>query len=232
MSCYLNYLCNNNSCHYEENNCKNCPIYFRLNKLFDYSLLSNKQRQYYKLLYAKDIYGNVTDKNAYDKLNNIKDNIVQSVKNGSNFYIYSSTTGNGKTTWAIKLIQYYLGSIYNKSDFKCRALFISIPRYLSCLKSEIGQQKSDYVKYVEKNIRTADIIVWDDIAIKSMSEWEQEKLLDFINYRIDFGLSNVYTANVLPDRLEQLLGARLSSRIRGSYLIEFKSPDLRGKFIR
>ena len=54
---------------------------------------------------------NKIDLQAFTDLSIIKNNIVSFAKNGNNIYIYSKIPGNGKTSWAIKLIQSYTGVV-------------------------------------------------------------------------------------------------------------------------
>ena len=58
-----------------------------------------------------------------------------------------------------------------------------------------------------------DLIVWDDVAVKSLTAFEQDLLYDFINTRMNNGLSNIFTTNILPENLEAEIGKRIASRI-------------------
>jgi DNA replication protein DnaC len=89
--------------------------------------------------------------------------------------------------------------------------------------------KSSYIKHINENVLTADLVVWDDIATKNASEFEHEQMLSIIDSRIDNNKSNIFTSNVLPDVLNDYIGARLTSRIIGlSIPIQFKGLDKRG----
>ena len=201
-----------------------CPRLFRMNYLYDQSLLSLKQRQHKPLRLDAD----GTDRDEFNRLKSIEDNIEKFVETGTNLYIHSPISGNGKTEWSLRLLQSYISKIWFKSDLRCRVLFINVPRYLISLKESITTP-SEYVEHIKKNIFSADIVVFDEIGIKAATTFEFENLLNFINTRIDLGKSNIYTTNYDLPIIEDKLGTRLSSRIIGaSELVEFKGSDKRG----
>ena len=222
--CYLKHNCKK----YNENNCLEteqfCMRLFKQDTLFNKSLLSSRQRQFTEL--RLDETGR--DRDAFLQLKQIELDIVQFVNDGNNLYLCSAITGNGKTEWAVRLIQSYIGKIWHKCDLECKALFINVPRYLLELKSNISKH-SEYIDIVEQSILTADVVVFDDIGSKTGTEYEIEHLLSSINNRIDCGRSNIYTSNILPEELQTQLGPRLASRLIGmSTTIELKENDKRG----
>ena len=225
-SCYLRDTCwkfqnSDKSC--RENDIF-CPRFFRINYLYDQSLLSLKQRQHKPLRLDAD----GSDRDAFNKLKSIEDNIEKFVETGTNLYIHSPISGNGKTEWSLRLLQSYINKIWFKSDLRCRVLFINVPRYLISLKESITTQ-NDYVDHIKKNIFNADIVVFDEIGIKAATTFEFENLLNFINTRIDLGKSNIYTSNLTAQELNDRLGSRLYSRILNmSVDLEFKGADKRG----
>ena len=60
------------------------------------------------------------DLSSFCKLAEIKKNIKDFVQSGSNLYIYSSVTGNGKTSWSIKLLLKYFDEIWAGSSDTCK----------------------------------------------------------------------------------------------------------------
>lgn len=185
-----------------------CPKLFRMDYLYNMSLLSDNQRKHIDLRIDAD----GTDMDAFKRLKYYQDNIEEFVNNGYNLYIHSKITGNGKSAWSIRLMQAYFNAIWYKTDLTCRALFINVPRFLLALKDNISQ-KNDYVEHVKKYILTADLVVWDEIGIKASTTFEMENLLNCINARTECGKSNIYTSNMDSDELKALLGDRLYSRI-------------------
>lgn len=224
--CYVKYGCgeykrNPNSCDLNSNVCLRL---FKMNALFDLSELTAKQRC--RLSLRVDADG--TDKDKFEMLSNISNNIGEFVANGSNLYIHSSTCGNGKTAWAVRMLQSYIGKIWYRSDIECRALFIHVPKFLIALKDNISN-RNEYVERVKKNVKTADIVVFDEIGTKAPSQFEHENLLSIINDRIDCGKTNIYTSNLNSTELRDVLGERLYSRVVNlSTDIELNGQDKRG----
>lgn len=219
--CYLKDSCNK----YKNGGCTDdfCIKLFRVNTLFDKSLLSDKQRVKTPLYVDSD----GADKDNFERLREIECNISAFVGEGRNLYIHSPITGNGKTEWAIRLIQSYIMSTWHETT-ECNALFINVPRFLLSMKDSISN-RSEYVDHIRENVLDVDLVVWDEIGIKTLTQFEHENLLNLVNTRLDWGKSNIYTSNLSNDELKEKLGDRLYSRILGmSEEIIFKGKDKRG----
>lgn len=187
-------------------------------------MISNTQRRHINL--RTDIDG--TDREQFGLLKSIGDNIEQFVEQGKNLYIYSSNCGNGKTSWALRLVQNYIDSIWYKTDIRCRAMFISVPKFFIMLKDNIST-RNEYIAHIKQNVTDCDLVVWDDIGTKVGTEFEIENLLNIIDNRLCNGKSNIYTSNMDPIQLNERVGDRLYSRIVNlSTNICFKGMDKRG----
>lgn len=185
-----------------------CLKKYKLDKLYELALLSDKQKV--RVNFQLDL--DELDKDNFEYLSLIDKNILKFVNDGGNLYIYSSTTGNGKTSWSIRMIQSYFNKIWLKSPLKCRALFINVPRYLLAIKDNISQ-KSEYVQHIKENVLDADLVVWDEVGTKGLTQFEHENILNIINARVDAGKANIYTSNLNNEELHLAVGDRLYSRI-------------------
>ena len=201
-----------------------CIKLFKLNCLFDMAGLSVKQRKHIGL----QLDSNMSDAESFKRLSDIQSDIENFVNEGKNLFIYSNITGNGKTSWAIRLIQEYFGVIWHKTDLKCRAMFVNVPRLLLSIKENYGS-KNDYFEWFRDNVYDADLIVWDEIGTRELSPHDHEQLLNYINARIDAGKSSIFTSNVTPSELRGVIGERLYSRvINYSETVELFGADKRG----
>lgn len=218
--------CSNNCIKWKNNECSVdsfCPRKYKLDFLFEQSLLTQKQKEHVDLYLDKS----GIDKEAFVKLKNIESNIKKFVEEGKNLYIHSTITGNGKSQWSIRLLQAYFNKIWSSTDLECRGLFVHVPRYLLSIKDALNE-KNEYAEHIKKNILEADLVVFDEIGTKSITVFESENLLNIISTRIDNGKSNVYTSNLTPEELKEKLGDRLYSRIVNlSTDIEFFGQDKR-----
>lgn len=166
------------------------------------------------------------DYDAYCDLADIKSGIKEFVDAGKNIYIYSNITGNGKTTWAIKLLLKYFDEVWAGNGFRTRGLFISVPAFLTQLKN--FNSKSDELERIKSELGKVDLVVWDDIASTHMSNYDHSQLLSYIDQRVLAGKSNIYTGNLDKYAMEKQLGSRLTSRIwNDSERFEFKGRDKR-----
>lgn len=218
MNCWLYDNCNHRDCEQPF-----CLRKYKLDYLYANSLLPENQKKTTKILVDDD----GTDLAEFQQLANIQTNIEDFVSSGKNLYIHSSNCGNGKSTWAIRLIQAYFNKIWPKTPLICKALFISVPRFLLALKDSINN-KNEYVDFIKENIMIADLVVWDDLGAKVATEFELNHLLSLIDGRIALGKSNIYTTNLDSREITTALGERLASRVcQFSIDIEFHGADKR-----
>jgi len=199
--------------------------YYKINTLYDLALIPLNKRTHVNLRIDDD----GRDEEAFTKLKEIENNIVDFIKSGKSLFLYSPITGNGKTLWTLRMVEAYFNKIWLKSELKCKVLFISVPRFLLELKSNISE-KSEYVEHINENVLDCDLVIWDDIATKLGTEFELSHLLSIIDTRINNGKSNMFTSNLSGVELNKALGDRLYSRIQNysDVVIELQGKDKRG----
>jgi len=166
------------------------------------------------------------DYDAFCLLNDVKEKIDQYVDvGGFNLYICSENTGNGKTSWAIKILLKYFDKIWAGNGFRVRGMFVHVPTLLSKLKDF----DNPLLKSYRDNLSNADVIIWDDIAGAKLSDYDISQLLMIIDNRIIEDKTNIYTSNVTTQTgLTKAVGPRLASRIFNcSGIIELKGTDMR-----
>lgn len=165
------------------------------------------------------------DINAFTRLADIKDDIADFVERGDSLFICSKYTGNGKTSWALKLMLKYFDEIWAGNGFRVRGLFVNVPTLLLQLKNFSNPISEEY----KKNLMEADLVIWDEIASTSISNYDYGNLLMFLDYRVFADKANIFTSNaVSKEELEKSIGAKLTSRIWNcSEVIEFKGKDRR-----
>lgn len=211
----------NKDCMYEsvcKNKCSSsCMRYIQFSRLLELSKLPKAYHKPIKLIPVE------LDKDAYNELVEIKQNICEFVENGKNLYIASTTPGNAKTTWSAKLMLSYFDKVWPRSYDITKGLFVYVPSFLLDIKN--FNERPEYID----RIKDADLVIWDDIAIDKLSSFEHEQLLQFIDYRIQNGLSNIYTSNIVDfEQLKNFIGGRLASRVYNSAkVINFVSLDFR-----
>ena len=222
--CWIKNQCNKYKNNKECDNDIFCMKLFKLDALYNLSLLSFEQRKHQNLL----LDDSKIDIDVFTRLRDIQNDIESFVLNGDNLYLYSKITGNGKTAWSIRLIQSYFNKIWYKTDLECKGMFLSVPRYLLAIKDNISSF-NEYAEFVKNNIFNADIVIWDDIGTKAATSFEHETLLSIIDNRMCYNKCNIFTSNVIPEELRELAGDRLYSRIINySECLLFRGCDKRG----
>ena len=217
QSCWYKRICT-------EQCSENCIRYKLMYSLFKQSNLPEALWNYKELIcHEKDLQ-------VYKQLQAKSDAILNFIANGNNLYIYTENCGNGKTTWAIRLMYSYFDKIWHKSCFDCKALFVSVPKFLYNCKRSISQDVKGFEELCNL-ISEVDLVIWDDIGEMKASDYEHQILFQYIDDRINSKKSNIYTSNKNKEQLEDVLGVRLASRIYNcSECIEFLEEDKRGKY--
>ena len=213
----------NNKCWYKEvcdQECNStCIRFLEMSYLVDHSGIP-LVNQYPVTLNPDD-----ADYEAFCQLADIKDNIYDFVKTGQNLFITSKNTGNGKTSWSIKLMLKYFDTVWAGNGFVTRGLFLHTPSILEQLKNFKDPLSSEYRQLIQET----DLVIWDDIASTEMSNYDLTQLLIYIDARLLSGKSNIYTGNIdTVENLQKLMGVRLASRIyNNSRVVIFKGKDRR-----
>lgn len=204
-----------------QNECySGCIRYLESSYLLEHSNIPKAKQRRYKLEPEK------CDIQAFRQLAKIQKNIVQFVEENNSLYLYSDCCGNGKTTWTIKLMLQYFNEIWAGNGFKRRGLFINIPTFLSKCKEVMSYPDKEFEE-MRKAIPEVDFVVFDDMIVQKLSDYDYSTLLNYADQRIFNEKTTVYTGNVIPSELSKFIGDRLASRICSGYTIELKGKDRR-----
>lgn len=212
----------NEKCWYKEvcknKKCDGCIRYSEMKYLMDNSGIPEKRQL------PSSLTCETEDRQAFICLAEIKADIEAFVSNGESLYITSVNTGNGKTSWAIKLLLKYFDCVWAGNGFNVRGYFVHVPTLLSRLKDF-----NDNHNALRLILETVDVVVWDDIAATKLSDYDISQLMSLIDTRISKKLSNIYTGNIATkEGLKKTLGDRLASRIwTEDGVIELKGKDRR-----
>jgi DNA replication protein DnaC len=92
------------------------------------------------------------------------------------------------------------------------ALFVVVPDLLDHLRATFSPDSLiSYDKRFEQ-VRTAPLLILDDLGIESATPWAREKLFQLFNYRYNARLPTVITMQKMVEELEET-NPRLSSRM-------------------
>ena len=195
----------------------------KLNELFEKSGLPKKYFEPQVLVERE------ADKECWEWLEDVRANIVEEVRNGLSIVIASTTVGNGKTSWAVRLLQRYLAETALDGRIVEKGMFVVSAQLLT----EFGdynyfQTMQEFLERFER-LKTCELLVIDEIGGGSLNRASYPYLYDLVNYRVDNNLSTIYTTNYTDDEIIELLGQRLYSRIYDtSVVLEFEASNVRG----
>ena len=151
--------------------------------------------------------GNDTKK--YEYLAHVKQNIEDFIKQGCSLYIYSRYPGNGKTSWAIKLLNEHIKNVCesnNNNDLV--GLFVNVDELL------VTQVKPLKINHYYLNLcKNVDLLILDDIGCSKITALEEQILRTIINTRLLNGKAIIYTSTAIDDDLQDNIGLRLANMV-------------------
>lgn len=168
------------------------------------------------------------DRESWEYLEEVREDVVENVQNGSNIVLISSNVGNGKTSWAARLLQRYLAETALDGNLTCKGKFINCATLLSSLAD------FNYINTAEfsdefKILKTCELLVLDEIGAGRLNKVSYPYFYEIINYRIDNQLSIISTTNYKEEELVEFLGERLYSRLFDlATVVEFVASNVRG----
>jgi len=215
----------NSNCWYADtcnDNCDLCTVYMQMKWQMENSGLPEAKQKPITLVITDD---NIGDRTAFYRLADIRKDIVDFVGSGKNLYICSDVNGNGKTSWAIKMLHTYFHHTAIGNYENLKGMFVSVPKLIIQLKDFNNPLPAKYKQQLE----TVDLVVWDDIAVTGISQYDYTQLFSLIDSRMLSEKSNIFTSNIVDaTQLSDILGSRLTSRIYySSEVIKFIGKDMR-----
>lgn len=196
-----------NGCNLEKPGCqKTCHRYLEMNYLIANCGMKNAHR------YLKPLAPQNNEVDAYLRLKDIKDNIVSFVDAGKNLYITGNNVQTGKTSWSLKILYKYFDEIWAGNGFKVRGYFLYVPEFLSKARSFDYKDTPEY-KAIDKILKQADLIIWDDISSMQLTTMDQNILNLYIDKRFMEDKANIFNGCYCED-LQSVLGAKLGNRLQ------------------
>lgn len=184
---------------------KTCPLYLEMNYMIVNCGMPDATPYIKTLIPTTD-----TEFKSYERLQNIKDNIVDYVTAGHDIFIVSNYSFTGKTSWAIKLMYRYFDRIWSGNGFKVRGYFLYVPDFVTKLKAFSYKETAEY-KEIMHNLEHCDLVIWDAITDVTLNEHEQGLISSVLGKRFMKGKANIYTGNAKVDL--EVLGRNLADKI-------------------
>jgi DNA replication protein DnaC len=112
--------------------------------------------------------------------------------------------GTGKTTLAMIVSRAALGAGRSVAIY-------SLPRLLNLIRGAI-ETEAGMVGFLDR-LAAVDLLHIDDLGAENQTEWVLEQLYSIVNARYEAERAIVATTNLMPDQLDERLGARTVSRL-------------------
>jgi DNA replication protein DnaC len=175
--------------------------------------------------------------------------VVEKVDEGVGLYLYGVPSkenpkgvGNGKTTSAIAILLEYLRErtiLEAKRERKIEdvpAFFMKMSKFQNIYNSQFrGSNNSqaengDKYQALKRKMVKCDLLVLDDIGLRGTTEALQNELYEIIDERDTNERATIFTSNVPLDKIAEILGEQIASRIEGmTFGVPFYGKDNRKK---
>jgi DNA replication protein DnaC len=127
--------------------------------------------------------------------------------------------GTGKTHLAASIANQRLAEGH-------QAYFVVVPDFLDYLRATYGPDSSVSYDKLFEAIRSAPLLVLDDLGAHSGTPWAQEKLYQLLNFRYNAKLPTVITTNLTWEQIEPRLRSRMLDE-RLSTTLKIQAPPYR-----
>lgn len=196
MKCYASDYCQK-----DKSSCSDvCGGYRVLRALYNLSRIPERYR--YTIALKPE---NGEDLEAFTKLDNYKNDVLSMVDEGRGLYIWGKSTGNGKTSWACKIMSYFFRKIAFNTGLENEGLYIFLPTFLEDLRDNYDNKDPEFDE-VLRMIKTCRLLIIDDIGAERVTDWVRERMVSIINTRVSNNLTTIYTSNLSPEELRGELG--------------------------
>ncbi len=134
-------------------------------------------------------------------------------ENPRGWLVFAGSYGSGKTHLAAAIGNYRTG-------LGDDPIFVVVPDFLDHLRATFSPNSSVSYDHLFEQVRSASILVLDDLGTQSATPWAREKLYQIFNYRYNAKLPTVITtANQLSDMDPRIRSRMLDTRLCSMHLI-------------
>ncbi len=106
------------------------------------------------------------------------------------------------------------------------ALFVVVPDLLDHLRATYGPHSTATYDERFEQIRSAPLLILDDLGTQATTSWAQEKLFQLFNYRYSTRLPTVITSNQRLEEIDRRIRSRMVDPAL-STIITIQAPDFR-----
>jgi len=137
--------------------------------------------------------------------------------------ILKGNYGCGKTHLAAAIANYQI-------EHGRPVLFVVVPDLLDHLRATFAPNSVTNFDQRFEAVRSAPLLILDDLGAHSSTPWAQEKLYQILNYRYNAQLPTVITTNCEFEELDPRLRSRITE-LEWSSIVHILAPDYRGSAV-
>jgi DNA replication protein DnaC len=137
--------------------------------------------------------------------------------------ILKGNYGCGKTHLAAAIANYQV-------EHGQPVLFVVVPDLLDHLRATFSPDSAITFDRRFETVRTAPLLILDDLGAQSSTPWAQEKLYQVLNHRYNAQLPTVITTNYELEDLDARLRSRIAE-LGWSSVVAILAPDYRGSSV-
>lgn len=134
----------------------------------------------------------------------IKNAISQWLRNPKNMLVMLGIPDSGKTYFCVALANFFIGA-------KKNVRYMNTRRFFEEIQKNIQANQSQYEAI--RKIAAVDILIFDDLAASTNSEWQKEVILDLVDQRYSEEKVTIFTSNLDWPSMRSLLGERTERRL-------------------
>ncbi len=187
----------------------------------DQSDLSTLSLHHDKTLENFDVRDRELPKSQSDNLRRALETAVEFAQSPQEWLVFNSIGyGNGKTHLAAGIAN----AVANQGE---SVLFIVVPDLLDHLRATFNPASGQRYDKLFDEIKTATLLVLDDLGTESATPWAREKLYQLFNYRYNARLPTVITTATPIDEIDPRLATRMLDGSRCTFFL-IEAPSYRG----
>jgi DNA replication protein DnaC len=142
-------------------------------------------------------------------------------ENPAGWLVFSGTYGCGKTHLAAAIANYQL------AKGRATPMFVVVPDLLDHLRATFSPAAGTTLDRVFEQVKSASLLVLDDLGTESATPWAREKLFQLLNHRYAARLPTVITTTARINEIEPKLQSRMLDTTRCTFFV-IEAPSFRG----
>ncbi len=123
-------------------------------------------------------------------------------ENPSGWLVFMGKYGTGKTHLAAAIGHY-------RASLGSQAVFAVVPDLLDHLRAAFGPNSTVSYDNIFHQVRSAELLILDDLGTQNATPWAREKLFQILNYRYETCLPTVITTSASLDELDPRICSRM-----------------------